>query len=161
MPPELKYHLTYYDYDGQPMTDGVEAWAKLFENTEARIIGQSRTLYGEKLSTVWLGLDHNFFEGGPPLIFETMLFAPRDRDLYRRVLRQLASREERSEEDNARLIASDAYIKKHYPHDQLQLRFSTREEAARNYNRMWWACLIPPRLRRLILYTIGKNSIWS
>jgi hypothetical protein len=32
---------------------------------------------GIKVSTVWLGLDHNFF-GGPPLIFETMVFTLRD-----------------------------------------------------------------------------------
>jgi hypothetical protein len=150
--------IKYYDQDGQPIEGGTLAWGKMFEDTKSRIIGQSRTLYGEKLSTVWLGLDHNFF-GGKPLIFETMLFAPRDRDLYRRGLRQLS--EPLSEEDKARIEASDAYIKKHYPHDQLQLRFSTREEAAHNYNRMWWACLIPPRLRRFILYTIGENDVWS
>lgn len=37
-------------------------------------VARSRTIYGEKLSTVWLGLDHNFGGEGPPLIFETMLF---------------------------------------------------------------------------------------
>ena len=26
------------------------------------------------VSTVWLGLDHNYMENGPPLIFETMVF---------------------------------------------------------------------------------------
>ena len=30
--------------------------------------------WGGKLSTVYLGLDHNIFGEGPPLIFETMLF---------------------------------------------------------------------------------------
>ena len=28
------------------------------------------------VSTVFLGLDHNFTGGGPPLIFETMVFGP-------------------------------------------------------------------------------------
>lgn len=27
-----------------------------------------------RVSTVWLGLDHGFLPGGPPLIFETMIF---------------------------------------------------------------------------------------
>lgn len=27
-----------------------------------------------EVSTVWMGLDHNFFGEGPPLIFETMIF---------------------------------------------------------------------------------------
>ena len=26
------------------------------------------------ISTVWLGLDHNLWSGGPPLIYETMVF---------------------------------------------------------------------------------------
>lgn len=31
---------------------------------------------GEKrrVSTVWLGIDHSFGDGGPPIIFETMVF---------------------------------------------------------------------------------------
>jgi hypothetical protein len=37
--------------------------------------------FGERLeiSTVWLGIDHSFGDGGPPLIFETMIFG-RDSD---------------------------------------------------------------------------------
>lgn len=27
-----------------------------------------------EISTVWLGINHNYFEYGPPLIFETMVF---------------------------------------------------------------------------------------
>lgn len=33
--------------------------------------------YGRKkyyISTVWLGIDHNFSDGGPPLLWETMVF---------------------------------------------------------------------------------------
>lgn len=29
---------------------------------------------GYEVSTVWLGLDHNWSRNGPPLIFETMIF---------------------------------------------------------------------------------------
>jgi hypothetical protein len=157
----MKTGLEYYDQDGQLIEGGTLAWAKLFEDTKSRIIGQSKTLYGEKLSTVWLGMDHNFSGGGPPLIFETMLFAPRDQDLYRRGLRQLAGGQTPSREDMTRRAESVAYIAKHYPHDQLQLRYSTREQAAHSHNRLWWACLIPPRWRRFILYTIGKNEVWN
>ena len=32
------------------------------------------------ISTVWLGLDHNYFQNGPPLIFETMVFANPETD---------------------------------------------------------------------------------
>ncbi len=29
---------------------------------------------GKHVSTIWLGLDHNFLAKGPPLVFETMVF---------------------------------------------------------------------------------------
>lgn len=63
----------YYDRKGMPLDDLME-WARLFEDKDYQIIKQTR--HKEKgrefwLSTVWLGLDHNF-GFGPPLIFETM-----------------------------------------------------------------------------------------
>lgn len=51
---------------------GLLEWAADLE--KGNHVALSRTIYGEKLSTVWLGLDHNFMLG-PPLIFETMLFS--------------------------------------------------------------------------------------
>lgn len=60
----------YYDRHGAPLT--IWEWAEKFEDTEARVVGYDEV--GEAhVSTVWLGLDHAFF-GGPPLIFETMIF---------------------------------------------------------------------------------------
>lgn len=32
-------------------------------------------LGGAEISTVFLGMDHQFFDDGPPLIFETMVFS--------------------------------------------------------------------------------------
>lgn len=62
----------YFDQDGQPM-DMME-WARQYEDTASRILG--RTQVGAyRISTVWLGLNHAFL-GGPPLIFETMVFGP-------------------------------------------------------------------------------------
>lgn len=69
--------------DGTPYPEGdagLFEWARDFEDHQARTVAVHRTLYGEKLSTVWLGLDHSFFDG-PPLIFETMLFARHNREL--------------------------------------------------------------------------------
>lgn len=68
----------YRDKMGRPLS--LTEWADLFEDSEYRIV--SRTEFPatalvpvpSHLSTVWLGLDHNFFPGGPPIIFETMRF---------------------------------------------------------------------------------------
>lgn len=59
----------YYDRDGSPL-DLME-WAEKFTPDRQRV---AKTTIGEaEISTVWLGLDHSF-SGGPPLIFETMVF---------------------------------------------------------------------------------------
>jgi hypothetical protein len=57
------------------------AWARAFEKTESRRIGNTVLSDGTEISTVWLGLDHGS-PNGPPLIFETMVFrSNRDGDL--------------------------------------------------------------------------------
>jgi len=54
--------------------NGVMVWAKwLEENEDKKIIRQEELSDGKWVSTVFLGLDHNF-GGGKPLIFETMVF---------------------------------------------------------------------------------------
>lgn len=130
---EMRKRPMYYNRDGTPI-EGNEAtleWAKQFEDTKSRTVRLTITPYGERLSTVWMGLDHSFTQTGPPIIFETMLFAP------------------------------EKYIEKHYPHDQLQERYSTEAQARAGHRRLKLQCLIPPGWRRFILYTIFKDAIWS
>lgn len=69
----------YYDRQGRRI--GLGDWAERIEDFEYKrvrqddlILRNGRTVF---VSTVWLGLDHGFGMGGPPLIFETMVF---DRD---------------------------------------------------------------------------------
>jgi|SRR5580698_2169976 hypothetical protein len=53
----------------------MEQWAKAFEGRDHAgpwIIGLDH-VGDERVSTVWLGLNHNWMPG-PPLIFETMIF---------------------------------------------------------------------------------------
>jgi hypothetical protein len=59
----------YYDWTGRPISLG--QWARLFE--DERHISEDR-IGDVDISTVWMGLDHNFLANGPPLIFETMIF---------------------------------------------------------------------------------------
>jgi hypothetical protein len=68
----------YYRRDASQIDD-VLAWAALFEDHAYRVVKQTKLPGGQKwVSTVWLGLDHNFFSGGAPLIFETMVFGRHD-----------------------------------------------------------------------------------
>lgn len=53
-------------------TNDVLKWGRWFEDSEARRVAE--TVIGDvRVSTVCLGLNHNFM-GGPPLWFETMIF---------------------------------------------------------------------------------------
>lgn len=66
----------YYDRQGNPMT--LTEWAQSFETRQGqRRVAETTLANGRWVSTVWMGLDHSF-GSGPPLIFETMVFASPD-----------------------------------------------------------------------------------
>lgn len=67
----------FYDREGNPLD--VERWVFLSElGSEEAIMAYKRVAQDQVgpywVSTVWLGIDHNYGDG-PPLIFETMVFA--------------------------------------------------------------------------------------
>ncbi len=67
------------DEQGEPqITADLTAWAQMFERDERRIVRQQRWLDAEGrehfVSTVFLGSDHSFGTGGPPVLWETMVF---------------------------------------------------------------------------------------
>ncbi len=67
---------TKYRRDGTPYpedNDGLFEWARDLENREYQVVRQETLPNGYWVSTVWLGLDHDFTGKGPPLIFETMV----------------------------------------------------------------------------------------
>ncbi len=57
-------------------TINLMAWAVWFEGPE-RFIAHAR-VRGYRVSTVFMGLDQNVFDKGPPLLFETMVFKGHD-----------------------------------------------------------------------------------
>ena len=62
-----------YDKDGTQIT--MRQWAHLLEDDlEYKIVAQDHPAPNVMVSTVWLGLDHNYSHEGPPIIFETMVF---------------------------------------------------------------------------------------
>jgi hypothetical protein len=53
--------------------DDVVSWGSWFcQHDQARTVGHTR-MGGTLVSTVFLGIDHAFL-GGPPMLFETMIF---------------------------------------------------------------------------------------
>jgi hypothetical protein len=61
-------HSMYYDMQGKPMS----TWDFLNDFNERHIALD--VINGYRISTVWMGIDHNFFRKGLPVIFETMIF---------------------------------------------------------------------------------------
>jgi len=60
---------------------GAREWGEWFERNDRTV---ARNFFGHEgigeimVSTVFLGVDHNFFGDGPPVVFETMIFGGGD-----------------------------------------------------------------------------------
>lgn len=67
--------MRHWTLDGHTAVRGatLQDWGRMFDNAEARTVGKTE-VNGWFVSTVFLGIDHNF-GGGPPLLFETMIFS--------------------------------------------------------------------------------------
>ncbi len=79
----MNKHDIYYILDGKtpkPVYDILE-WGKWY-GTANRIVKQTQ-IGDVKVSTVFLGLDHELFEG-VPFLFETMIFSNDENDGYQK-----------------------------------------------------------------------------
>lgn len=63
--------VRYYDKNGNPVS--FEEYSRLFDDKSYQQVAWDE-LKGGRVSTIWLGLDHNFSDTGDPIIFETMVF---------------------------------------------------------------------------------------
>jgi hypothetical protein len=68
---EVEAHMRYFDLEGNEIQE--EHFLALYQNKSMRLLRQTRIPDGF-ISTVWLGIDHNWIPSGRPLIFETMVF---------------------------------------------------------------------------------------
>lgn len=66
------YRIRFYDPYGEELPD-VYAWSRAMEQVDKRV-ARTRFANGVELSTIWLGLDHNYVPRGRPLIYESMVF---------------------------------------------------------------------------------------
>lgn len=62
--------------DGTLSDERLTFWAKQMEGSERIVQKDNLTINGQEVlvSTVFLGLDHNYMRSGPPLWFETLVF---------------------------------------------------------------------------------------
>lgn len=70
----MDFHGNYIlDDGGNPVVEpNLLKWAKWFEENDRSLAVHH---VGEvMISTVFLGIDHNFYGKGPPLLYETMIF---------------------------------------------------------------------------------------
>jgi hypothetical protein len=61
-----------YDIDGEPIDLAV--WSALHADPDYCRIALTAIGADVEVSTAWIGIDHSFGLGGPPLVFETMVF---------------------------------------------------------------------------------------
>ena len=64
---------------GEPVKcDGLMEWARWFESDfDKRRVARTELPGGVTVSTVFLGIDHNWGSGGMPVLYETMIFGGR------------------------------------------------------------------------------------
>jgi len=66
------------DERGEPQRcDDLMQWAKWFDQDERRVVRRNTFYVGDdeiRVSTVFLGADHGWPPGGPPVLWETMIF---------------------------------------------------------------------------------------
>jgi hypothetical protein len=68
LPP--KYYIL--NPQNEPLEVDLRVWTQWFQTSNRQV---DVTRIGEiKISTVFLGLDHNYTKSGPPLVFETLVF---------------------------------------------------------------------------------------
>ena len=77
----MRAHRHYILKDHEPVAVSLLEWVAWFERCfSERIVAQDHvcTVF---VSTVFLGVDHNFVDDGPPILFETMVFDAPDGDV--------------------------------------------------------------------------------
>ncbi len=74
LPVPLRGHHYILDDEGNPVIENdFMKWSEWFATTDRTVCFQT-VGEGVTISTVFLGLDHNFWDDGPPVLWETMIF---------------------------------------------------------------------------------------
>jgi hypothetical protein len=60
--------------NNEPIATDLITWAKWFDVVGNRVVHFTQITSRVQVSTVFLGIDHNFLDKGPPVLFETIVF---------------------------------------------------------------------------------------
>ncbi len=60
--------------DGSMNVEALIEWGRFMEEIQVRRVLLTEVVAGTFVSTVFLGLDHNFYASGPPILWETMVW---------------------------------------------------------------------------------------
>jgi hypothetical protein len=95
--------------DGAPVQVDLLTWGRWFEDHQSeRVVARTELSPQVFVSTVFLGLDHNFFGDGPPILWETMIFGGSlDQDQWRYSSRAAAEAGHLDAVELARAVLSD------------------------------------------------------
>lgn len=67
----MKFYIL--DDNNEPQPVDLHTWMMTFGDIKRRAVKQTMVA-GSEVSTVFLGLDHNYSGHGPPILFETQIF---------------------------------------------------------------------------------------
>lgn len=84
------FDILYYvlDADGRPVPErDAMKWGAWFQTADRHVAQDMDEMVGAepvRVSTVFLGMDHNFADDGPPILWETLVFGgPLDGEMRR------------------------------------------------------------------------------
>lgn len=75
----MREHKWILDADRNPVPcPNLRVWATWFEDIKNRRVARTEFPDGSYLSTIFMGMDHGWNDKLPPVLFETMLFRPKE-----------------------------------------------------------------------------------
>ena len=97
--PRMDGRPFYYNLKHEPCS--LREMGEMFEDSSSRNVAKTELEAGGMVSTIFLCIDHSFGLGGPPILYETMVFGgPGDGEQDRYTTREAA------------LIGHDAMVEK-------------------------------------------------
>jgi len=80
----MERKILYFKLENKKIVEAksIEEWGEFFRSHD-RIVGKTEVgIY--LISTIFLGIDHNFYNEGPPLLFETMVLGTKEDEYQER-----------------------------------------------------------------------------